>query len=270
MITKRLIQAAAFVCAFSFFLTSTVSSASAFQLWEEGGGIGDYHAGGAAIADNVSTDFYNPAGITRLDRPEISLGGLLIDTNINYKGNLTVTLFGSQTYQNIDAQGGDKNYIPNFHIAVPFAQYWVADLNVTTPLGLDTNYGTDTAIQYVATESKISAVNINPNLSLKLNDHFSIGAGFDAERLNAIFNDVDDIGGTSYPLENKLSSWDYGFNMGALYQFTPSTRLGLSYRSEIVHHTNGNSTVNDLFGQPTTTAITSDLIFPATTMLSFY
>jgi len=43
---------------------SGVASAAAFQLWEQNAsGLGNAYAGSAAVADNASTIFFNPAGM---------------------------------------------------------------------------------------------------------------------------------------------------------------------------------------------------------------
>lgn len=51
------------------------ASASGFQLLEQNAsGLGNAYAGSAAVADNASTIFYNPAGMTQLKTREYSLG----------------------------------------------------------------------------------------------------------------------------------------------------------------------------------------------------
>ncbi|MBT9521229.1 MAG: outer membrane protein transport protein, partial [Dechloromonas sp.] len=46
---------------------SGAASAAAFQLMEQNAsGLGNAYAGSAAVADNASTIFFNPAGMTQL------------------------------------------------------------------------------------------------------------------------------------------------------------------------------------------------------------
>ncbi len=42
-------------------------------------------------------------------------------------------------------------------------------------------------------------------------------------------------------MEVKGDSWAYGWNAGALWQLTPQTRLGLSYRTKVKHKLEGKS-----------------------------
>ena len=54
---------------------SSAATASAFQLWEQNAsGLGTAYAGSAAVADNASTVFFNPAGMTQLSGFQLSAG----------------------------------------------------------------------------------------------------------------------------------------------------------------------------------------------------
>ena len=66
---------------------SGVASASAFQLGEQNAsGLGTAYAGSAAIADNASTVFFNPAGMTQLKGVHISGGLVGIGSQIRFRG----------------------------------------------------------------------------------------------------------------------------------------------------------------------------------------
>ena len=54
---------------------SGAASASGFQLFEQNAsGIGNAYAGSAAVAENASTIYFNPAGMTQLQKLEVSGG----------------------------------------------------------------------------------------------------------------------------------------------------------------------------------------------------
>ncbi|MGB8299660.1 MAG: outer membrane protein transport protein, partial [Azonexus sp.] len=54
---------------------SGAASAAAFQLWEQNAsGLGTAYAGSAAVADNASTIFFNPAGMTQMPGIQLSAG----------------------------------------------------------------------------------------------------------------------------------------------------------------------------------------------------
>jgi long-chain fatty acid transport protein len=49
------------------------------------------------------------------------------------------------------------------------------------------------------------------------------------------------IGGTETKLEVKGDDWGFGYNLGAIYQITPDSRLGLAFRSKVDQKLRGDS-----------------------------
>src|SRR5262249_51702106 len=68
----------------------SAANAASFQLWEQDGAqVGNYHAGYAALAQDASTSFYNPAGITRIKNQQAVFAVDSIHTNFKYMGSVT-------------------------------------------------------------------------------------------------------------------------------------------------------------------------------------
>ena len=62
------------------------ASAAGFQLLEQNAsGLGNAYAGSAAVADNASTIYFNPAGMTQLQDREVSMGGTLVKTSFDFR-----------------------------------------------------------------------------------------------------------------------------------------------------------------------------------------
>ena len=88
------------------------ASAAGFQLLEQNAsGLGNAYAGSAAVADNASTIYFNPAGMTQLQDREVSMGGTLVKTSFDFKdnGSSVGTLAGSGNGND----GGTLGFIPN-------------------------------------------------------------------------------------------------------------------------------------------------------------
>jgi len=67
------------------YLSPLAALAGSFALNEQSvSGLGVAYAGGAAQASDVSTLFFNPAGIALLNQGEIQLGGQLIIPQANF------------------------------------------------------------------------------------------------------------------------------------------------------------------------------------------
>lgn len=239
----------------SLVTLSTQSFAAAFQLWEQDGGtLATYHAGYAALANDASTAWYNPAGIPRIKNQQAVFGAVAIMPNFKYRGSVTVTtqsfISPTQTYNNVTAQGGTFNLVPNLNYVAPITDKLGFGFSVTVPFGLKTDYGRYTPLRYAATLTSITDIDISPSLGLQLTDQFSIGAGFDAQHVEADFDSVavalifPDPSLTDSESKNKADGWGYGYHLGALYQFSPCTRVGISYHSKVHHHLHGSSKFN--------------------------
>ena len=244
-----------------FLLASSSIYASAFQIWEQTAyGTGDYHAGAAAEADDASLEFYNAAQITELKHQQISMGGVLIPVKIKYNGKV----------DGLTANGKSDNIntVPNFHYVVPLTKRLYFAFGITTPFGLETNYGTENAIMAVAaTKTQLLTMNANPSLAFKVTDWLSVAVGGDLLYGIAAYNNVPSVG-TSF--KNKLDGWGGGYNLGLFLKFRMfnlpyKTKLGASYRSAVTLDASGKSRF-----QGNDTDVKAKFLLPSTTTFSLY
>jgi long-chain fatty acid transport protein len=234
---------------------SSNAFAAAFQLYEQdGASVGDYHAGRAAQANDASTVFYNPAGIIRLKNQQLVIGDVGVFSDLKYRGttsvgahllnvpNPPVIPYPSATNLNTVAQGGAFSQIPDFYYVAPVNQYFGFGLSLNVPFGLRTDYGRDSALRYAATKSEIQVVDLSPAFGVKIYQGLSVGAGLDLQRMGAEFDQMAYAGaGSDSYGTNKGWSTAWGYHLGALYQFLPTSRVGLTYNSQVVHHIRGTS-----------------------------
>lgn len=212
--------------------------ASAFQAFEtNASGLGNSFAG-AAIADDASVEFDNPAAIVRFDRPQMAASAVVVAAS----GKFTIDKFQpSDLPGKTQVDPLDTNILPAIHFVSPIYQRLFIGMGITVPYGYDTDYGNDSVASYFATKSQIVAANFNPSLAVKVTDQFSIGAGVSAQCLDA---ELDRKGATVagfkvQNIKNSVDDWGLGWNIGALYQLSQYSRIGLAYRSEIKHSPNG-------------------------------
>ena len=242
ILVRRLLRA---MYAVGVFGITTNAIASGYQLWEQdaGSGLGNYHAGRAAIAEDASTAFYNPAGLVRIQNQQGIVGANNIMTDFRYSGTASVNnIFGGA--MPTSAQGGTYNFVPFGHYAAPLSEKVVFGLSAVVPFGLRTDWGRNSPLRYMATLSSLNVVDVAPSLGIAVTDKFSFGVGFDAERAQGKFGFVAGAiapGVNDTDANNDGTSTAYGYHAGVLYQFSPGTRAGLSYQSKIVHHLRGTS-----------------------------
>ena len=210
---------------------------------------GTGYSGTAALAEDASMGFFNPAGLTRLKGGSLAATATVIDANIDFTATSATTWGQPVTGPGGDmsASGGDSAVLPTFHFAQRIAKRWVGYLSVTSPIDVITDYPDDSVTRYVGTLSQLKTVHVNPAVAWEPIDDFSIGAGFNAEYMSGKFNQkyaiptipFDTIAGRSIGDINALlqaDDWAFGWNAGLLWEIDPAVRVGVGYRSAI-HHT---------------------------------
>lgn len=256
-----------------------LAEAASFQIWEQdGASVGNYHAGYAALANDASTAFYNPAGITRIKNQQVVFAVDGIRTSFEYKGTVTTNLLGTMNVPQVN--GGVFAVVPSLHYVAPINDQVGFGFSIDAPFGLKTNYGDQTTMRYAATISSLSVIDLSPSLAYQLNKQLSFGVGLDYQHVQA---ELDSIVGAFSPglldttSTNKADGNGYGYHLGGLYQFSPASRVGLSYHSQVKHHLTGSSKfsgpLSTLYsGQPLLVSnnATVNMTLPAYTALSAY
>lgn len=246
--------------------TSTIFSnaafAAAFQLYELGTPIvGTADVGQASLAQDASISYFNPAGMTLLDSSQFMLGAQALISYVNFSKDTSNTISGDNgSNAGAIVPGFDVFYVYSYSPKLKFG------LNVVAPYGGELNYTDGWVGRYSAQQAFFVAVDINPSIGYQINHWLSVGAGATFEYLTlqqtTAFPLVSDIDG-----QIKISVADFapGFNLGVMLTPCTSTKIGLSYRSQIVHHLHGNSTFLRIDNQPDTT---TKMVMPSNAILS--
>ncbi|HUH93606.1 MAG TPA: outer membrane protein transport protein [Casimicrobiaceae bacterium] len=242
-------------------------------------GLGHAYSGGAAAAEDVSTIFYNPAGLVRLHSTQAVVSGNLVCPSIKFHDN------GSQPamFQPLGGTGGDAGsctILPNAYLGVPFTDKWSFGIGVNVPFGLETEYDSDWLGRFQAVKSKLETVNINPVLSWEPTPHLTVGGGVSWQRVKATLTQklnyaglfaqgvgslvaagqvpasaasalIGSAGGLESNADVSGNDSGWGWNVGILWQANDQTRIGAAYRSRIKYDITGS--VN--FTNPTASSL---------------
>lgn len=289
-----------------FGLGSTAFSAGFALVEQSVSGLGTAFSGSAGAQD-ATTVFTNPAGMTLLEGTQTA--GALHYINPSAK-------FHKQSAQNAVplALGGPNNisggeggnagkvgYVPNLYATSNFGKVAVG-LGINAPFGLATEYSADWVGRYHALKSSVRTMNINPAVAFKVGNRLNLGVGVNAQYLDVQLTNMVDFGLATLSShltpalasnqnmdiysDLKADSWGFGWNVGALYQYADHGRLGLAYRSQIEHSVegDGNFTVRNpafigavsplLLGAATAyfpdQGVSGDITLPATASLNVY
>ncbi|KPK45373.1 MAG: hypothetical protein AMK74_03730, partial [Nitrospira bacterium SM23_35] len=227
-----------------------------FALVEQGvSGLGNAYAGGAASAEDASTIFFNPAGMTRLSDHQVVIAAHFIMPYANFENRGSTHVTGAPLSGGDDGNAGDAKIIPNFYYSRKVSDRFSAGIGINTPFGLSTTYSRTWVGRYHAIKSDLMSININPSVAYKVMEKLTIGAGFSAQYVDAELSSAVDFGtiGFSFGIPGLIpqqndgffdlegDSWGVGYNLGLLYEFTTNTRIGASYRSRIDHTLEGDA-----------------------------
>lgn len=264
------------------------AAASGFQLLEQNAsGVGNAFAGSAAVAENASTVFYNPAGMTQLGNGGFSLGANAIRPSFKFTNSgstapgaaaAIVNLPGPTPYTssgNGGDAGGDWAALPNFYLAYPITRDLYFGLGVGAPFGLKTQYNSNTWMgAFQSVKFDIQTLNINPSLAYKINDAWSVGLGVNYQKFKAEYVARTLVGPiaagptfTSGMATYHLDDAAWGWNAGLTFQPEKDTRIGVSYRSTMKYDLSGKLDVSSAVASPSGSA-TAPLKLPDTLIIS--
>lgn len=205
-----------------------------------GSGTGNAYSGGAAVAEDSSVAWTNPAAMTLL-APGTAVSGVghIIFPSSDFRNGGSTGVFAAPG----TGEGGDgigSALIPNFYLTTAITERLRLGLSVNVPFGLGTNYDQGWRGQLTALESHIETININPSLAYKVTDRFSLAAGFSVQKVDATISAFTGAAATGN-LKLEAADTSFGVNVGAMMQATPSTRFGATYRSKVRYKLEGSA-----------------------------
>jgi long-chain fatty acid transport protein len=247
-----------------------VAHGAGFQLLEQNAsGLGSAYAGSAAIGENASANYYNPASITLLPGMNVSAGAVAIKPSFKFSNGGSTGPTGAASTGDNGGDAGSWAAVPNAHFTWEVnPRVWLG-LSVGAPFGLMTDYEKGWAGRYHSEKFSIESININPSIAFKATDTLSLGFGvnymhLDADYRKAQYAYLAALPGFSGDLEARVKAKGdaWGWNAGLLWQATPDTRFGLSYRSKVKIDADGTTTVSNRSLSATAAGMLGNVIGP--------
>ncbi|RBM47957.1 aromatic hydrocarbon degradation protein [Vibrio tarriae] len=244
-------------CAVAFGLASvsTFTQAAGFQLAEYSAtGLGRAYAGEAAMADNASAQWRNPAMLTYLEGTQISAGAIYVNPNVDVEGTVTHQQLG-----NTHASSNDFAHdavIPNFYLSHQLNEQVALGFALGTNYGMETDLGTEFAASHFGNQASVISKEANLNIAYQVLPQLSIGGGVryvmgeghfgataPAKNLirHPVTNNVMTLpkGTTLKYMEGEDNSW--GWQVGSAWQINQDHRVGFAYKSEVVMDFEGHA-----------------------------
>lgn len=230
-ISLRKLIVAASIASYSY-----ASHAGGLYLYEIGtSDLGFASAGTAARAEDASTIYANPAGMTRLEGDQFTAGAQLLYGKAEYELDGNGLLNGGDP-------GNIVGWLPG---GSAFYSHSISDdlkvgIGAYGNFGLALDFGDSWAGKNLVDKTALMAMTIQPTIAYRINDHWSLGAGMTANY--GFFKLERDrlSGGDTNQIDH---DWAYGARLGLMYEPTNKTRIGLVWNSEVEYEFNVDSTL---------------------------
>ena len=220
---------------------ASAAQAAGFMLTEQSAGaLGRAYAGVGVDGTDLSGVYYNPATMTLHPGTQIQAGFVAVGLDLAYEGNDGTTENGQYNTQ----------AIPHGYISHQLTDSVWLGLAMTVPFGMGTEYKDDWALANRGISAEVLTFDFNPNVAWKVSDKLSFGAGMSIQYAAAdlkMRSDVvrDNTTVASANGEIDADSWAWGFNVGLMWTPLDNLRFGLSYRSKVNHHADGDFTMDN-------------------------
>ncbi|MGM1052517.1 MAG: OmpP1/FadL family transporter [Pseudomonadota bacterium] len=240
--------------------------AGGYQINEQSvSGQGYGHAGRSSNVNDATIVFGNPAGMSFLDRAQVTAGGTYLHVNSDIDNASATRSVGGGPEMPIDGSSeGDMvpgTLVPFAFYAHPVNERLAFGFGVYAPFGSKTDYEDGFIGRNLGNYTELTVISAQPTVSYRFNDQWAVGAGVTYNRVDGeLHRQVPSPVSPTNPsadLDARIEGDDdgWGYNLGVIFQPVPETTLGLTYRSKVSYTLTGDYRATDPTG-------TLDLIAP--------
>ncbi|MEQ8825775.1 MAG: outer membrane protein transport protein [Filomicrobium sp.] len=244
---SRLANGLAAILAFGAVAVVGVNSAHAggFGIREQSASGQGASFAGAAAGNDLSSMFWNPAAV--------SVKGKGLNFESHYSLIVPRADISVHTLDGVDVSASPLSESGNFPapaiVGASYGAYQLSDklyvgVSINSPFGLTTKPDNSQYLGSVlARMSKLLTLNASPTVGYKIAPGLTVAAGFQVQYADGEFKFATGApSGTSSGFEG--DDWAFGATAGILYQPSPTTSIGLGYRSRLSHTLEGDFYTN--------------------------
>ena len=203
----------------------------------------------AAEADDASTLFYNPAGLTKLEGNQISAAINLVKPDVKYENaSATYTGGGNVPGSTNGKIAKDLKIAPHLYGAYHLNDQVTVGVGMYIPFGSGTDYEQDSVSRYNLNKTELTTFAVEPAVAFKINDQHSVAVGAIAQHADVKLRKYADWGsrlGASGQADGagnvKLDDWGFGYHLAWMWDVNDRARVGVNYRSKVEHNLKGDA-----------------------------
>ncbi|SDN50118.1 OmpP1/FadL family transporter [Vreelandella arcis] len=220
--------------------------AGGYQINEQSvSGQGYGHAGRSSNVEDATIVYGNPAGMSFLDRAQISVGGTYLNVKTDID-NASATRNGAPIEGSSEGDMVPGTLVPYAFYAHPVNEQLAFGFGVYAPFGSKTDYEDGFLGRGLGNYTELTVMSAQPTVSYRFNDQWAIGAGITYNRVDGELRRQVPIQvaalGVDTELDSRVEGDDesWGYNLGVIFQPVPETTMGLTYRSKVSYTLTGD------------------------------
>jgi long-chain fatty acid transport protein len=223
-----------------------------FALFEVGGRSGGMAGTMTAVGDDLSTLFWNPAGMAfqTNEGTQLMFGTVLIWPE--------QTVYGSSPYpgDGYQAEQVKQTFFPaHLFLGIPVNERLEVSFAFHSPFGLGTEWEDDFLGNYISKKADLMVFDLGVSMAYKISENFAFGIGVDymtatieLTRDIGLINPYDQhlttVAEANLKSEGLSSAW--AWNAGILWKIGGGFSFGASYRSAFTINGDGKATFTQI------------------------
>lgn len=234
------------------------------SVYGQGSSFAGIAAGGA-----LSSMFWNPATMTQFSGivSETDVSGIFpYASHTPTSGTLSPAFPGTSNV-------GEAVPLPSGYTSYQFSPNLWFGVSINAPFGLSESFPDNWAGRFYASSNQLlKTYNATPSLAWRINDWISVGAGVQIQYAKAIFETglpggpftglPGGVGGVGSQITLRGTGWAYGATAGLTLTPTPTTTIGLGWRSALNQKIEGTLTTSFTVPGATTGSVNTTVDLP--------
>ncbi len=223
--------------------------AEGIGIWAMGSRSNGMGGIATASAFDPTAVFFNPAGMARMDAPQLTLSG--------------ATIYGVMEFQGVDPWPGygveetplaEQEILPQLYFAAPLTETVFAGIGFNTPYGLGLGWENPSEFsgRHIAVQSDIRTYYFYPSVAWQMNEKIALGMTVPVVSGSFMMKQYarelvpDPVEYAIGTIEGETTENEYGIVFGMTADLGDGFNLGVNYRSPVTLNLEGEITFEPL------------------------